>query len=327
MARLVITGGAGYVGAHASRAARAAGHDVVVLDDLTGGYRAAVPGRLVVADLRDASAVRAVLAEGADAVLHFAARMNVRESFLDPEGYRDVNVRGTEVLLDAMHATGVRHLVVSSTCAVYGVPSRVPLDEALPWAPISPYGATKAAMEARVVEAEAQGRLTAVRLRYFNAAGAADDGSLGEAHDPETHLVPLALDAATGGAPLTVFGTNHPTPDGTCVRDYVHVDDLAAAHLAALDRLLAGRPGGAWNLGTGTGASVRQVVATVESVTGRPVAHGWGAARDGDPPVLVADPRRAHADLGWQARHGLRRIVEDAWRWHLAPRYGPRASR
>ncbi len=321
MARILVTGGAGYVGSHTARAAMAAGHEVVVVDNLSTGHAEAFAGRLVRCDLRDRVGLSSLLAEGFDAVVHFAALTSVRDSVADPVAYWDVNVAGTISLLGAMHDAGCRALVFSSSCAVYGVPARVPLDEDLPFAPISPYGATKAAVESVLIDAEAAGRLRAVRLRYFNAAGASSDAWIGESHDPETHLIPLTLAAASTGQPLNVFGTDHPTPDGTCVRDYVHVEDLARAHLAALDRLLAGEPGGAWNLGTGTGNSVAEVLDAVERITGLPVPHTRSPARAGDPPILVAHTARAQADLGWSAQHDLDAVVRHAWAWFQAPRF------
>lgn len=321
--RLLITGGAGYVGSHCARRLHRAGFDVVTFDDLSQGHAAAVSGRLVVGDIRDRDALLPALRD-VDLVLHFAARMSVSESYRDPVGYWDVNVGGTATLLGAMTSAGVRRIVVSSTCAVHGVPARVPIDEEAPLAPISPYGETKAAMERLVVAAEAAGQIEAIRLRYFNAAGAAQDGALGEAHTPETHLIPLAIAAASGGRPLTLFGDDHPTTDGTCVRDYVHVEDLAEAHASAVLRSLDGQSGVAFNLGSGRGASVRDVFAAVEQHVG-PVRHTIADARPGDPPILVADPRSSTAGLGWRATRDLDAIVRDAWRWHRAPRFGPRA--
>lgn len=276
-------------------------------------------------DVRDRDELASAL-RGVDLVLHFAARMSVGESHLDPVGYWDVNVGGTIALLDAMAAAGVRRLVVSSSCAVHGISDAIPIPEGAPLAPISPYGETKAAMERLVVAAERAGRIEAIRLRYFNAAGAAEDGWLGEAHDPETHLIPLAIAAAVGGPPLTLFGDAHPTPDGTCIRDYVHVEDLADAHLAAVWRLGAGGGGAAFNLGTGRGVSVRDVFAAVERHVG-PVPHTVAATRPGDPPALVADPRASAVGLDWRATRDLDAIVRDASRWHRAPRFGPGARR
>lgn len=322
-AKVLITGGAGYVGSHCARAVAAAGHEVVTVDDLSQGHREAVTGELVVADLRDRDALDALLARGFDAVLHFAARMSVGESVADPLGYIDSNVGGTVALLAAMHRHGCDALVFSSTCAVYGTPAVVPMDEDTAFSPESPYGETKATVERLLSLAAAAGQIRPARLRYFNAAGAASDGWLGEAHDPETHLIPIALQAAQTGRAMTVFGTDHPTRDGTCIRDYVHVEDLARAHVLALEALLAGGPGGAWNLGTGTGATVREVLDTIETVTGLTVHRTHGPRREGDPAALVSDTRRTQAELGWTATRSLTDILTDAWRWHQHPRFGP----
>ncbi|MCA9539042.1 MAG: UDP-glucose 4-epimerase GalE, partial [Myxococcales bacterium] len=321
--RLLVTGGAGYVGSHCGRLVRA-GFNVTVFDDLSQGHREAVDGPLVVADIRDREALGAAL-EGVDAVLHFAARVAVGESQRDPIGYWDVNVGGAAALLAAMVQAGVRRLVVSSTCAVHGAATARPIAEDAPIAPTSPYGETKAAMERMVVAAEAAGQIEAIRLRYFNAAGAAPDGWLGEAHHPETHLIPLALAAAAGGPAVRLFGDAHPTPDGTCIRDYVHVEDLADAHLAAARRLMAGGSRAVFNLGTGRGASVREVFAAVERVLG-PVPQVVAPPRAGDPPLLVADPAASHRGLDWRATRDLDAIVADAWRWQRAPRFGRRAA-
>jgi UDP-glucose-4-epimerase GalE len=324
MARVLVTGGAGYVGSHCARQIALAGHEVVTLDRMTQGHRGAVTGELVVADLRDRGQVHRVLERGFDAVFHFAALMSVGDSARDPIGYLDNNVGGTLALLDAMRATGTRDLVVSSTCAVYGIPDVVPIPESTPFRPISVYGETKAMMERILDHARAIGTVRVASLRYFNAAGASDDGSLGEAHDPETHLIPLAMRAAVTGQPITLFGDDYPTPDGTCIRDYVHVDDLADAHLAAWARLRDGDPGGAWNLGSGTGSSNLEVLRTLERVTGLAVPFRWGPRREGDPPALIGDNRRARADLGWTPQRDLTRILTDAWRWFQHPRFGPR---
>ena len=324
-ARVLVTGGAGYVGSHCARRLAAAGYDVITLDRMSHGYHAAVTGELVVADLRDRPALHRILSRGVDAVLHFAARMSVGESADDPVGYYDSNVGGTLNLLDAMRAHGCQVMVFSSTCAVYGVPGVVPIPEETPFRPISVYGETKAVVETILAHARSRGSLRVATLRYFNAAGAAADGSLGEAHDPETHLIPLALEAAATGRALLLNGHDYPTPDGTCVRDYVHVDDLADVHQHALERLLAGHPGGAWNLGSGRGASVLEIVEAVERVTGRPVPRRFGPARPGDPPALVADNSRARRDLGWAPKRDLDTIIQDAWRWYQHPRFGPGA--
>jgi UDP-glucose-4-epimerase GalE len=315
--KVLVTGGAGYIGSHAVRELREAGHAVTVLDDLSYGHREAVPRDvpLIDADLADAAALRRGL-EGADAVIHFAGLLSVAESVRDPVSYYRVNVVKGLALLDGMIAAGVRRIVFSSTCAVYGIPVRVPIDEDHPQDPINSYGATKRAFERALIDYARAGLLRAVALRYFNAAGCHPDGSLGEDHDPEEHLIPRAIDAALGRSPgLTIHGEDYDTPDGTCIRDYIHVQDLALAHVAALG-LEAGEPFQAFNLGTGSGRSVREVVSAVERVTGRPVKVTTAARRPGDPPVLVAQPGRVRAALGfvpqWQE---LDAIVETAARW------------
>ena len=315
--KVLVTGGAGYIGSHAVRELRDAGHAVTVLDDLSYGHRQAVPRDvpLLDADLADGGALRRGL-EGADAVIHFAGLLSVAESVRDPASYYRVNVVKGLALLDAMIAAGVGRIVFSSTCAVYGVPMRVPIDEDHPQDPINSYGATKRAFERALVDFARAGLLRAVALRYFNAAGCHPDGSLGEDHDPEVHLIPLAVDAALGrGAGLTIHGDDYDTPDGTCIRDYIHVQDLARAHVAALS-LEGGEPFQAFNLGTGRGRSVREVVTAVERVTGRPVKVATGPRRPGDPPALVAQPDRVRAALGFAPQwHDLEAIVETAARW------------
>lgn len=329
MARLLVTGGAGYVGSHTARHLRAQGHDVVVFDRLYEGYRSAVSEPFVMGDLRDRQTLwRTFATHGPfDGVFHFAARMSVAESVTDPLGYWDVNVGGTINLVAAMDAHGVRRLVFSSTAAVYGVPDVVPIPEDAPFAPINPYGATKAAIERFLIDLGADPAWQIARLRYFNAAGGAADGWIGEAHDPETHLIPIALDAVLRRTPMTLFGDDYPTPDGTCVRDYVHVTDLADAHGRAWDRLAASGGSGVWNLGSGRGYSLREVLQAVEATTGQAVPHAFGPRRAGDPPVLLADPSRAARDLGWHPQHDLHAILRDAWRWRRNPRYGPGAWR
>ena len=315
--KVLVTGGAGYIGSHAVRELRDAGHAVTVLDDLSYGHREAVPRDvpLVEGDLADGGALRRGL-DGADAVIHFAGLLSVAESVRDPASYYRVNVVKGLALLDAMTAAGVRRIVFSSTCAVYGVPVRVPIDEDHPQDPINSYGATKRAFERALVDFARAGLLRAVALRYFNAAGCHPDGSLGEDHDPEVHLIPLAVDAALGrGAGLTIHGDDYDTPDGTCIRDYIHVQDLARAHVAALS-LEGGDPFQAFNLGTGRGRSVREVVTAVERVTGRPVKVTTGPRRPGDPPALVAQPDRVRAALGFAPQwHDLEAIVETTARW------------
>lgn len=316
-----MTGGAGYIGSHAVRELLESGREVTVLDDFSEGHRQALhpAARLVEGDLADPGTLARAL-DGADAVMHFAALAYVGVSVRDPVSYYRTNVAKALALLFAMLAAGVRRIIFSSTCASYGEPRYLPIDEAHPQAPINPYGATKLAFERALADHAAAGLLRAVALRYFNASGCHPDGSLGEHHEPETHLVPLAIDAALGRGPvLTVFGEDYDTPDGTCIRDYVHVQDLARAHVQALDRLDAGAAFRAYNLGTEHGSSVREVLRAVERVAGRPVPAVAGARRPGDPPRLVAAAARARSELGYSPRFlELEATVETAYRWRLA---------
>ena len=310
---ILATGGAGYIGSHAVRALRAAGHEVVVYDDLSEGHAEAVLGApLVVGDIRDTDRLRdALRRHRVAAVLHFAARCYVGESMQEPDLYWSINRDGTRSLLAAMRAAGVPALVFSSTCAVFGIPDRVPMDEDLPQRPINVYGETKAAMEAEI----AASGIGHVIFRYFNAAGASPDAVLGESHDPETHLIPLALRAARDGGELVVNGDDYDTPDGTCIRDYVHVCDLADAHVLGLERLLAGGGPLVAHLGYGHGTSVLEVLESVRRVTGRPLRRRIGPRRPGDPPALYASSARARRELGWSPRFDdLDTIVEHAWR-------------
>lgn len=320
---VLVVGGAGYIGSHCVRQLLAAGHRPVVLDNLTQGHRAAVAAGvpLVAGEMDDRALVRETLrSRRIDLVMHFAALINVGESVRQPERYHRNNTVATFALLEAMRAEGVRRLVFSSTCATFGIPGRMPMAEDLPQEPINPYGRSKLEVERALRALAASEGLSFAAFRYFNAAGAAEDGSIGEDHEPETHLIPLAIAAALGRRPpLEVFGDDYPTPDGTCLRDYVHVDDLARAHIAAFDRLA--RPGAAlfYNLGTGVPTSVRDVLSAVERATGRPVPHTFGARREGDPPALYADPSKARRELGWTPRHAtIDAIVATAARWHLA---------
>ncbi len=319
MARILITGGAGYVGSHCAKALSAAGHTCVSFDSLVHGHREFVRwGELVVGDIRDGAALRAALARDRfDAVLHFAALAYVGQSVEHPAVYYDVNVNGTRMLLEAMREHDVRALVFSSSCAVYGEPAALPITEGTPLSPINPYGFTKLVCERMMDDFGAAYGLRSVRLRYFNAAGGDPDGGIGEDHDPETHIVPLILDAASGRrANISVFGADYPTPDGTAVRDYVHVADLADAHVRALGHLLEGGNSLALNLGTGAGASVAELIAVAQKVTGRAIARIDRPRRAGDPARLVADPSLAMAALGWRARRSdLPTIVADAWAW------------
>jgi UDP-glucose-4-epimerase GalE len=328
MSTVLVTGGAGYVGSHAVKALAASGRDVVVLDNLAAGHPEAVeriakafPARrieLVQADTADVTRVAEVIGRFAPAaVMHFAALLSVPDSVRDPAGYYRNNVMGTLALLEAVIAGGVRRFVFSSTCAVFGEPVRVPIDEAHPRTPINPYGETKLAIERALEHFDTAYGLKSIALRYFNASGADPDGLLGEDHDPEIHLIPRAIMAATGGEPLRIFGDDYPTSDGTCERDYVHVSDLADAHLLALGRLEAGGGSDAFNLGNGLALSVRQVIDAVERVSKRKVPVVMAGRREGDPARLVASSARALDRLGWKPRlAALDDIVATAWRWH-----------
>jgi UDP-glucose-4-epimerase GalE len=316
---VLVTGGAGYIGSHTAKALRLAGARVVIFDNLSAGHReAALGATLIEGDIRDVDAVRRAIRESrASAVVHFAARLVIVESMTDPAGYYDNNVRGALATLEAMAAERCRLFVFSSTCAVYGEPTAVPIVETHPTIPINPYGQTKLAVEQALPHYERAYGMRSIRLRYFNAAGADPDGELGEEHDPEIHAIPRAFQAAAGGPPFEIFGEDYPTPDGTCLRDYVHVSDLADAHVRALQRLEQGGASATYNIGTERPSSVRQVLAAVERVMGRPVPSRSAARRPGDPAVLYASAARIRADLGWAAqRPSLDTIVSDAWRWH-----------
>ena len=317
---VLVTGGAGYVGAHGCRALAAAGYSPIVYDNLVYGHEAAVRwGPLERGDTADRARLDEVFARHRPvAVMHFAAFTSVGESVADPGRYYRNNVGGTLALLEAMAAHDVRRFVFSSTAAVYGLPQAVPIPEDAPAVPINPYGQSKHMVERMLLDFEAAHGITSAMMRYFNAAGASPDGEIGEDHDPETHLIPLALDAAAGKGPeLTVFGTDYPTSDGTCIRDYIHVGDLADAHVRALDYLAGGGKTRAFNLGTGSGVSVREILDAIERVTGKAVPHQVGPRRPGDPPELVADPSRARAELGWEpALSDIDTIIATAWAWH-----------
>jgi UDP-glucose-4-epimerase GalE len=317
--RLLVTGGAGYIGSHAARLFAERGHEVWAFDNLSYGHPQAAPtGHLIRGDLADSAAVEHTLREKAiEAVVHFAAFAYVGESVKDPDKYYQNNLVNTLNLLRSMRRCGVPRIVFSSTCATYGVPFQVPITEDEPQKPINPYGRAKLGVEWALADFAAAYGLAYASLRYFNAAGASPQRDLGEDHDPETHLIPLVLQVALGQRPhIEVYGTDYPTPDGTCIRDYVHVDDLAEAHLLALARLKPGT-GLMYNLGTGKGYSVREVIRTCEEVTGRKIAVKEGPRRAGDPPVLVAAATRATRELGWQPHYReLRPIIETAWNWH-----------
>jgi UDP-glucose 4-epimerase len=314
LVKLLVTGGAGYIGSVVARDLITAGHEVVVLDNLERGHREAVPpaARLVVADLLDQATVTDVVEEGFDGVLHFAALALVSESVSHPERYWRTNVGGTLNLLEAMTQGEVARLVFSSTCAVYGEPDQTPISETASPAPINAYGASKLAVDEMIGQFCTAHGIGAVSLRYFNVAGAS--GDLGEDHDPETHLIPNILRAALGHNPcIQIFGTDYPTPDGTAIRDYIHIDDLSRAHLLALE---VGREGEhqIFNLGNGSGFSVREVITVAETVIGAEIPTREADRRPGDPPILVAASQLIRSELGWEPdKPGLHEIVGDAW--------------
>jgi UDP-glucose-4-epimerase GalE len=313
---VLVVGGAGYIGSHAARALRSAGHEVIVFDNLSTGHEFLAAGfELVKGDVLDGEALARVLPR-VDAIMHFAAHAYVGESVTNPKKYFHNNVEGGLSLLNAALAAGVKKIIFSSTCAVYGEPAKIPIEENTARQPVNPYGVSKLFFEQAL---EAYDRAYGFRyasLRYFNAAGADESGEIGELHEPETHLIPLALRAAAGAGPeLHVFGTDYPTPDGTCVRDYIHVNDLASGHVKALEHLAAGSESFAVNLGTGTGASVQEVISAAEEVTGKRVSRRNVPRRAGDPPELVANPAKAQRLLGWKAMRGLQDSVSTAWNW------------
>jgi UDP-glucose-4-epimerase GalE len=317
--RILVTGGAGYIGSHAVRLFLARGHEVWVFDNLSLGHRAAVPAeRLLVGDLTETQRLDQILLEKRiEAVVHFAAFTYVGESVKDPGKYYQNNLVNTLNLLECLRHHRIGKFVFSSTAATYGTPQRVPITEDEPQLPINPYGQGKLAVERALADYARAYQWSYAALRYFNASGASPDGSIGEDHDPETHLIPLVIYAAMGKRPcIEIFGTDYPTPDGTCIRDYIHVDDLAEAHLLALERLEPGKEL-KYNLGIGKGYSVREVIRAVEQVTGKPVPVKEGARREGDPAVLVASSDKIQRELGWKPRYAeLKPIVETAWNWH-----------
>ena len=316
--KVLVTGGAGYIGSHTCKALAAAGHEVTVFDNLSTGFRTLVRwGEFIHGDIRDVTALRGALRRiRPDGVIHFASSIAVGESVTNPGLYYENNVHGSLCLMRALVAEGVRHMVASGTAAVYGLPQRVPIAEDCPLNPINPYGRTKLAMEWMLADMHAAHDLHWVTLRYFNAAGADPDGMTGECHDPETHLIPNVLRAVDGRIPaLRLFGDDYDTPDGTCIRDYIHVHDLAAAHVAALDYLMQGGQPRAMNLGTGEGTSVRAILEAAQEVTGRPVPHSVEARRPGDPARLVADATLARRTLHWTPRFRLHDMLAHAWAW------------
>lgn len=321
--RILVTGGAGYIGSHTAKALARAGYEPVVLDNFGTGHRSAVRwGPLVEGDLKDAGLISKVIKEyEVKAVIHFAASLLVGESMAQPQKYFWNNVVNTLKLLDAMLATSVKHIVFSSSAAVYGTPDKVPIPEDHPLRPINPYGETKLIMERALHWYSTAYGLRSAALRYFNAAGADPQGEIGEGHDPETHLIPLVIQATLGLIPFVeVYGTDYPTPDGTAIRDYIHVTDLAEAHVLALRYLMEGGTPVALNLGTGRGFSVRELIAAIERCSGgRKTPTRDAPRREGDPPSLVADPVRAAKLLGWRPQYSdLDTIVQTAWKWHAA---------
>jgi UDP-glucose-4-epimerase GalE len=318
---ILVSGGAGYIGSHAARALRCSGYEVVLYDNLSTGFRRLAKGfELVEGDIADEARLRPVLAR-VDAVMHFAAHAYVGESVENPRKYFQNNVVAALSLLNSAMDAGIHRFVFSSTCAVYGIPEQMPITEETPREPVNPYGTSKLFFENALEAYSRAYGLRSLCLRYFNAAGADESGEIGELHDPETHLIPLALAASNENGPeLQIYGSDYPTPDGTCVRDYIHVNDLADAHVRALRHLerADGEKGSeplAINLGTGRGHSVLEVIRAAENATGRPVRRTIGPRRPGDPPILVADPAKAQSMLGWTAQRNLGDIVSSAWRW------------
>ena len=320
-----MTGGAGYIGSHAAKALHRAGYHVVVYDNLVAGHRAAVKfGEFIQGDVTDLAALRTALRRhDIGAVMHFAAFLDVAESVREPVRYYRNNVLGALTVLEAMVVEGVSLFVFSSTCATYGEPIETPITESHPQHPINSYGETKLAVERALPHFERAHGLRWTALRYFNAAGADPEGELGEDHSPEIHVIPRAIEAATGGPGLQVFGDDYPTPDGTCLRDYIHVTDLADAHVRALEAVAETGKSGAYNLGTGQPHSVREVIDAVSRVAGTPVPWTVAPRRPGDPAVLYAAPQKAHAELHWRAQYAdLDTIVRTAWNWRRTHPHG-----
>ncbi|MBV8051297.1 MAG: UDP-glucose 4-epimerase GalE [Acidobacteriaceae bacterium] len=318
--RVLVVGGAGYIGSHAARELRHKGYEAIIYDNLSTGHRQLAEGfELIVADISDISKLRPAL-QRVDAVMHFAACAYVGESVSNPRKYFQNNVVDGISLLNEVIDSGVRKFIFSSTCATYGIPAVVPITEKTPRLPINPYGITKVAFENALAAYSHAYGLRFVSFRYFNAAGADESGAIGEIHDPETHLIPSAFEAIHGErAELEIFGSDYSTPDGTCIRDYIHVNDLAEAHVSGIE-YLENNPSTALNLGTGQGSSVREVIATIERVTGKRVPQRFAPRREGDPPQLVADPSLAQRVLGWKAKRSLHDIVVTAWKWDQSRR-------
>ena len=326
--KILVTGGAGYIGSHTVRQLVKIGADVTVLDNMVYGHPAALVDpqvKLVKGDLGDASVVYPLLMEGNfDAVVHFAAYINVGESVQDPLKYYRNNIAAPLTLLSAMQAAGCKKFVFSSTCATYGVPTQIPIPETEKQDPINAYGSSKLMLEKVCQDCDRAWGLKSVFLRYFNASGCSYDGLIGEDHEPETHLIPNILLTLTGEREfIEVYGTDYDTPDGTCIRDYIHVDDLADAHLKAVDYLIGGGDTEAFNLGTGLGLSVQEILKTAKEVTGKDIPVRYGPRREGDPPRLIANPTKAKEILGWEAKvKDAHDIVATAWQWMSGPRKG-----
>lgn len=312
---VLVVGGAGYIGSHTAHALRRKGYEAIIYDNLSAGHKVLAEGfELIVGDLFDSAKLAPVL-KRVDAVMHFAAHAYVGESVQNPRKYFHNNVEGSLSLLNAVVESKVRRFIFSSTCAVYGNPLKVPITEDNPREPVNPYGATKLAFENALEAYDRAYGTHFVAFRYFNAAGADDGGTIGEMHQPETHLIPSVFEAIKGSRPaLDIFGDDYPTPDGTCIRDYIHVNDLADAHVMGLE-FLAGKKSAQLNLGTGKGVSVKEVISAIEHVAGRKVPIRIAPRRAGDPPELVADPSHAHKMLGWKAKRSLEEIVSTAWKW------------
>lgn len=316
---ILVVGGAGYIGSHTCLALAEKGYQPLVYDNFSSGHREFVKwGPSEDGDIRDRDRLREVLAKHKPvAALHFAGLIEVGQSFKEPEAFYDANVGGSLTLLQALMEADIRSFVFSSTCATYGKPEYLPLDERHPQSPINPYGRTKHIVEQALHDFDLCGRMRSVMLRYFNAAGADFEGRIGEWHTPETHAIPLAIDAALGRrAVFSVFGEDYDTRDGTCIRDYIHVNDLADAHVRALEYLMNGGETVAINLGTGTGTSVNELIGAIENVSGRPLPVARTERRPGDPPMLVANNEKAHSVLGWEPKHGIDDIIRSAWNWH-----------
>lgn len=317
---ILITGGAGYIGSHMVRVASDKGHAVTVLDNLVGGFRDAVDTRaeFVLGDIADRALLDRLLSRKFDGVMHFASFIQVGESVVDPRKYYHNNVINSHCLMDALVANGINNLIFSSSAAVFGNPLYSPIDELHPLLPINPYGRSKLMVEQMLSDYDVAYGLNSVCLRYFNAAGAMPDGSLGERHDPETHLIPLVLQVASGRRQeIHVYGNDYDTPDGTCIRDYIHVVDLCDAHMLALDWLMAGKGSAVFNLGNDRGYSVSEVIDVAASVTQRKINSKMAPRRAGDPSRLIADSAKSRSELGWNPKYSeLDMIIKDAWRWH-----------